>query len=621
MGVLDAPVIQRESRGTKLRRLARQARAQNAWDRPYMKAVLPWQPSTAYIIGQVRVNAGNRYVCIIAGTSASSGGPTGTTSSTIADGTASWALVGSNTVTTDPSLTQAAWAASTAYTLGTQVTNGGRVYACVAAGTSAGSGGPTGTTNAITDGTVTWTYMGQVQVNPFAGEFPTVNYTTSSPAGLANIFNPANYAGGAAVLSALPVAGGSGYAVNDTITLTGGTGTACVLRVATVSSGAIRSVTVQTPGSYTVLPGSPTAQGTTSGSGTGATFALRFPQPRHMRVRGCYVKGSFSAAAWGDCATFQPAQNAAPVLQFAAQEFFTDGSRFAFRLGQNQKAYVAVIIDGVRYNGAELTLPTGADNWYDFDFSATSGRKVRHVRIEGFTNLAQIRVDGNSQVWAPDDANTVTCALVTDSMGAGSSYGPFVSGDALNLRLSHELGWVDVWPFATGGTGWINRGPGAGVTTDTYSTRVAQVLQANPDIVIAYGSTNDFGQSGISAAVTAFIQALRTGGYTGPIVIVGVWSINNAAVATVEAAVQAGVTGADPTGKTWFIPVYNDPALPWLTGSWNNNPAPSGASLSTSSNANLYLGGDGIHPIDAGVEYTARRIANAIREQVLPYVA
>lgn len=54
------------------------------------------------------------------------------------------------------------WAASTAYVLDEIATNdSGKVYECTTAGTSAGSGGPTGTGQAITDGTVTWRYVAE----------------------------------------------------------------------------------------------------------------------------------------------------------------------------------------------------------------------------------------------------------------------------------------------------------------------------------------------------------------------------------------------------------------------------------------------------------------------------
>lgn len=74
------------------------------------------------------------------------------------------------------------------------------------------------------------------------------------------------------VSSAAVAAGGSGYNVNDTITLTGG----AVLTVASVTTGAVTGVTVTTPGSYTSVPTNPVAQASTSGGGTNATFNLSF---------------------------------------------------------------------------------------------------------------------------------------------------------------------------------------------------------------------------------------------------------------------------------------------------------------------------------------------------------
>lgn len=52
-----------------------------------------------------------------------------------------------------------AWSASTAYLLNQQVNNGGNVYRCTTAGTSAGSGGPTGTGVGISDGTAVWAFV------------------------------------------------------------------------------------------------------------------------------------------------------------------------------------------------------------------------------------------------------------------------------------------------------------------------------------------------------------------------------------------------------------------------------------------------------------------------------
>jgi hypothetical protein len=79
------------------------------------------------------------------------------------------------------------------------------------------------------------------------------------------------------VSSAAVQAGGSGYAVGDTITLTGGTAiNQAVCTVATLSGTAVATVTVTYGGNYTVQPANPAAQGSTDGLGTGCTLNLTF---------------------------------------------------------------------------------------------------------------------------------------------------------------------------------------------------------------------------------------------------------------------------------------------------------------------------------------------------------
>tara|TARA_R110000765_G_scaffold51611_1_gene104095 strand:+ start:3406 stop:6057 length:2652 start_codon:yes stop_codon:yes gene_type:complete len=54
-----------------------------------------------------------------------------------------------------------AWAASTSYAVGAVARNSDRVYECIRAGTSAGSGGPTSTGDSIADNNVTWKYISE----------------------------------------------------------------------------------------------------------------------------------------------------------------------------------------------------------------------------------------------------------------------------------------------------------------------------------------------------------------------------------------------------------------------------------------------------------------------------
>ncbi len=177
-----------------------------------------WAPSTAYALGAWVKNGSNQYMVTTAGTSATSGGgPTGNGSS-IVDNTVVWTWVASRTgarsglaiqrgyrnvevdhfhvagaqntpIDMEPSgdgemsklylhdfvadntggaanvaiqiggVSVAPWAPSSAYGLDARVSNAGETYRATTAGTSASSGGPSGTGTSITDGTVVWTYV------------------------------------------------------------------------------------------------------------------------------------------------------------------------------------------------------------------------------------------------------------------------------------------------------------------------------------------------------------------------------------------------------------------------------------------------------------------------------
>ncbi|KQO53059.1 hypothetical protein [Methylobacterium sp. Leaf85] len=93
--------------------------------------------------------------------------------------------------------TATAWTGSTVTTVGTRRTNVGNVYEATAAGTTASTGGPTGTAASITDGSVTWKYIsaatsGQILLTglPFAADATApralINCVPSSPLTFAN---------------------------------------------------------------------------------------------------------------------------------------------------------------------------------------------------------------------------------------------------------------------------------------------------------------------------------------------------------------------------------------------------------------------------------------------------
>ena len=61
-------------------------------------------------------------------------------------------------------------------------------------------------------------------------------------------------------------AGGSGYSVNDTVTLNLGTGTEATLTVSAVSSGAVTGLTIATAGAYTAMDSDVLAVATVGGN-------------------------------------------------------------------------------------------------------------------------------------------------------------------------------------------------------------------------------------------------------------------------------------------------------------------------------------------------------------------
>lgn len=112
--------------------------------------------------------------------------------------------------------------------------------------------------------------VGAVVVVPGTGwtSVPATSVTAAPAGGKGAVVKAALVVSGTPSISA----GGTGYAVNDLIYLTNGV----ILRVSTVSSGAITGLVVINAGQLTggAVPTNPVAQLSTSGAGTGGTFTL-----------------------------------------------------------------------------------------------------------------------------------------------------------------------------------------------------------------------------------------------------------------------------------------------------------------------------------------------------------
>jgi len=139
-------------------------------------------------------------------------------------------------------------------------------------------------------------------------DIPRTFYGTGAPSSSTLPTGNAKYNGisNGYVTSATVVAAGSGYAVGDVLSASGGTGTALQITVDAVNnSGAIQDWRVTTVGAYSVYPANTVA--TSGGSGSGATINLNFPPPDHYLditnatapvLYVCTTKGDKSTSVW-----------------------------------------------------------------------------------------------------------------------------------------------------------------------------------------------------------------------------------------------------------------------------------------------------------------------------------
>ncbi|MCX5514249.1 hypothetical protein C3941_24030 [Kaistia algarum] len=286
---------------------------------------------------------------------------------------------------------------------------------------------------------------------------------------------------------------------------------------------------------------------------------------------------------------------------------------------------IAILVDG-RFLSADAIVSAATDQW--IKVTIPGGRRTHRIEIRGDRRgwyFGGVRLSATGQVYAPPADDIVRAVFIEDSIGAGSSYGPWLAGRTLHRQIADLLGIRDAWSLSKGGTGYLAKDTDG--LSYSYGERLAQVAALKPDIAFFAGSSNDRGTvlgnaataGDITAAALASFRSLRNLGFAGPIVVFGLVSIDDSAavstqkIAYVEQAVADAVT-AFGDASCWFVPVRNDPVGAWVTGAWNygtqTTSANSGAFTNTS-------GSDKTHPSDLGSAYYAARRAAAFRRNVL----
>lgn len=237
-----------------------------------------------------------------------------------------------------------AWAANTAYVVGNCVTNGGNLYRCTTAGTSAASGGPTGYTFSIADNTAVWSIY-NYQSNKGGTSF--LMWAEKFSLGRLNFDLSQGYSGiYAGVLKVIVVNGGSSY-VAPTITFNqGATGTV------QISGGKITGVTITNPGYGT----SAYTASISDASGSGAVISLVTGGSGTFGVTGCLT--SDMVARLPDCI----ASGVDIFVVHGGTNDVSGGTTYATIIANLRTCYETLIASGRKVIAVPITPRTGLSN-------------------------------------------------------------------------------------------------------------------------------------------------------------------------------------------------------------------------------------------------------------------
>ncbi|MER5482650.1 SGNH/GDSL hydrolase family protein [Streptomyces sp. NPDC002812] len=205
--------------------------------------------------------------------------------------------------------------------------------------------------------------------------------------------------------------------------------------------------------------------------------------------------------------------------------------------------------------------------------------------------------------------------VLGDSISDGSAFNLGAGCGTWVDRVGRILGCTDIWREGRGGTGYVVAG-----THATFGSRAElDVIPWEPDRLIIWGGYNDSAssQGQIATAAGALFTRIKSALPRAQVYVIGCWSPTGTVAASHTSTTATLRTAAANSQFPFVSPqtgqIYDSTGAlvathgPWITGTGNTG-APK-----ADGNADLYVGGDGVHPTDAGHVYIARRIGAFLR--------
>lgn len=340
---------------------------------------------------------------------------------------------------------------------------------------------------------------------------------------LGMILNTNNFAATSATVSAA----GSGYAVGDTITLTGGTAVSqSVAVVATLSGSGVATVTIGYPGSYSTKPTNPVAQGSTSGIGTGCTLTVTYNDPTSSDYRAIFTD-----------------QAAALIWQKLGSSSFMSGLM--------AKAKANDVVQSLVTISTGLTLD-----------SSTNPPTLTAPAVPyqgGFKNLS-IKVASNTTVTVAADAVILTDGTNYRNVAPSSTINLGTNGgvDALDTGTIAVNTWYFIWVIAQTAVGGTVACLASTSSTSptmpsgyTYKARIGAVQTINGSATL-YG-TWQLGRTAqyvVGLAQTSIVPVIANG------------------VAGTFSATSPTLTAVTVAGNGFWVPTTASRIIVAATGSW-----------------------------------------------------
>lgn len=363
--------------------------------------------------------------------------------------------------------------------------------------------------------------------------------------------------------------------------------------------------------------------GSAGAASTIANATLRAPATAPFQYLGTiptYAGGSFPDNALYVAATVTDPPTSKAPWQI---EFDFDGDAFDVYLKAFASSGYRIWVDGVPATAGFQATGGSAGSLYHLlvDFGSAEFRRIR-LDVSATFYFGGVYAHPNYSVIPPSTPKGPRMVFLGDSYTEPTINSATVgtNSDGYATQAGRLLGYNDVWASGAGGTGYLNPGGSGRVKfRDRLST---DVLAYSPDVVVVAGGRNDTALNnatvypgGAGTALTAFateaaalFSAIRTGLPSAKVFAIGPWASSTANnTATADGGNFVGIGAAIETAVEAINGVYIDN----LGGAWLTGSGRVGATAGDG-NADIYVGTDGAHPVQAGHDYLARRVAAAI---------